>query len=131
MVRRFAPRRAASPTRAWTPEPSSAFSSRPTCRPGQTGLRYATINDLYTGRRKPNLDTLRVVLEGLEQLTGQPVEITDLLEVVRAPALHGDPDRPALDLTNLKTFRRTSTPVQPSSPTDSAATVASLRGRGT
>lgn len=95
----------------------------------QTGLRYATVSDLYTGRRKPNLDTLQMVLEGLEQLTGQPVEITDLLEVVRAPAPHGDPDRPALDLTNLKTFRRSSSPVRPSSPTDSAATVASLRGR--
>lgn len=97
----------------------------------KTGIRYATISDMYTGRRKPNLDTLEAVMRGLEQLTGRPVEITDLLEIVRAPApaLHGDPDRPALDLANLKTFRRSSVPVRPSSPTDSAATVAALRGR--
>lgn len=94
------------------------------------GLRYATVNDVYSGRRRPSLETLEAVMAGLERLTGLPVNLDDLLEVVHEPApLHGDPDRPALDTANLKTFRLRERGPQPAVTMPSEVLVAQLRGR--
>ena len=95
-----------------------------------SGVRYATINDMYTGKRRPSLETLEAVMAGLEKLTGRRVELTDLLEVVHDPApLHGDPERPALETRNLKTFHLRSREGQPRVSTPSEVLVAQERGR--
>ena len=51
-----------------------------------TGIRYATLSDVYSGKRRPTLETLEAVLNGLESLSGRPVALTDVLEVVDVPA---------------------------------------------
>lgn len=95
-----------------------------------SGVRYATINDMYTGKRRPSLDTLEAVMAGLERMTGQPVELSDLLTVVHDPApLSGDPERPALDAEHLKTFHLRPYREQPAVKTSSEVLVAALRGR--
>lgn len=95
-----------------------------------SGVRYATINDMYTGKRRPSLDTLEAVMAGLEKMTGQRVELSDLLEVRHVPApLHGDPERPALDAEHLKTFRLRPRGMQPAVKVPSEVLVAALRGR--
>ncbi|UQN09635.1 helix-turn-helix transcriptional regulator [Deinococcus sp. QL22] len=92
-------------------------------------------NTIYAMAKKPaqriDLDTVAKILETLGRVQQKQVDITDLLEVIEEPvvSLHGDPNRPALDLANLKKFQRRAAAIQPSSPTDSAATVASLRGQ--
>lgn len=63
----------------------------------QVGLRYATLNDVYSGKRRPSLDTLEAILNGIEQLTGQPVALGDLLEVVTPPA-----DQDLSDVADLR-----------------------------
>lgn len=85
-----------------------------------SGMRYATINDMYTGKRRPSLDTLEAVMAGLERMTGRPVELGDLLEVVHAPAL---------DAEHLKTFHLRSRGEQPAVQTPSEVLVAALCGR--
>ncbi len=50
-----------------------------------SGMRYATLSDVYTGKRRPTLETLEAVLNGLEQLSGQPIDLLDVLEVVELP----------------------------------------------
>lgn len=47
------------------------------------GLRYGTLNDVYNGKHRPSLDTLESVISGLEKLTGEKVELAELLEVSR------------------------------------------------
>ena len=47
------------------------------------GIRYATLSDVYNGKHRPSLETLESVICGLEKLTGEKVELTDLLEVSR------------------------------------------------
>lgn len=95
-----------------------------------SGVRYATINDMYTGKRRPSLDTLEAVMAGLEKMTGRRLELSDLLKVVHDPApLHGDPERPALDAGHLKTFRLRARGEQPTVNTPSEVLVAELRGR--
>jgi|GEM_PF-6856007 len=49
------------------------------------GMRYATLSDIYTGKRKPTLETLEQVMNGLERLSGQAVTLGDLLEAVEIP----------------------------------------------
>lgn len=49
------------------------------------GMRYATLSDIYTGKRKPTLETLEQVMNGLECLSGQAVTLGDLLEAVEIP----------------------------------------------
>lgn len=93
-------------------------------------------NTVYAMAKKPaqrvDLDTVAKIIEALERVQQREVTIIDLLEITEEPklSLHGDPNRAALDLANLKTFRRRAAPIRPAAPTDSAATVASLRGRG-
>ena len=95
-----------------------------------SGMRYATINDLYSGKRRPSLDTLEAIMAGLEKMTGQRVELGDLLSVVHEPApLHGDPARPALEGGQLKTFHLRPRGEQPRVSTPSEVLVAELRGR--
>lgn len=92
-----------------------------------SGVRYATINDMYTGKRRPSLDTLEAVMAGLERMSGH---LSDLLTVVRIPApLSGDPERPALDAEHPKTFRLRPHREQPAAKTPSEVLVAALRGR--
>lgn len=94
-----------------------------------SGLRYATLSDVYSGKHRPSLETLEAVIQGLEKMTGQPVEITDLLEVTRSVLpLHGDPDRPALS-GPLKKFRFEKRDDRPRVTTPSEQIVADLRGR--
>ena len=86
-------------------------------------------NTVYTLARRPvqriDLSTVGNLLEALGHLTGEPVSITDMLEEAKPPApasqpvadplaaLQLDPDRPAFDASNLKTFRRHGQPVTP------------------
>lgn len=93
-------------------------------------------NTVYAMAKKPaqriDLDTVARILETLGRVQQKEVTLIDLLEVTEEPvlSLQGDPERAALDISSLKTFRRSSRPVQPSSQTDSAAAVATLRGAG-
>lgn len=90
-------------------------------------------NTVYAMAKKPaqriDLDTVARILETLGRVQQKEVALTDLLEITEepTPALHGDPDRMALNVSSLKTFSRSTRPVQPSSHTDSAAAVAELR----
>lgn len=92
-------------------------------------------NTIYAMAKKPaqriDLDTIAKILETLGRVQQKQVDITDLLEVIEEPAvtLHGDPDRPALNLSTIKKFQRRAAAIHPSSPTNSAVTVAALRGR--
>jgi transcriptional regulator with XRE-family HTH domain len=96
----------------------------------ETGMRYATLSDVYTGKSRPSLETLEVVIGGLERMTGKPVELTDLLEVVRQQLpLHGDPNRAAFDHTNLKSFSLRERGARPKVATPTEVLVAEIRGR--
>ncbi|MEW6422904.1 MAG: hypothetical protein AB1511_14470 [Deinococcota bacterium] len=100
-------------------------------------------NTVYTLARKPaqriDLSTVGEVLEALGRLTGSPVSITDMLEEVAPPApapspdpladLRLDPTRPALDASNLKTFRRHGRPVTPRPGPTAEEVIAQDRGR--
>lgn len=92
-------------------------------------------NTVYAMAKKPaqriDLDTVARILETLVRVQQKEVAITDLLEVTIEPpvTLHGDPHRTALDVSNLKTFSRSTAPIRPLVVTESAATVADLRGR--
>jgi transcriptional regulator with XRE-family HTH domain len=50
-----------------------------------TGLRYSTLSDAYHGKRQPTLDTLQSIMNGIEVLSGEPVELSDVLEAVELP----------------------------------------------
>lgn len=100
-------------------------------------------NTVYTMARKPaqriDLSTVGEVLEALGRLTGQPVSITDMLEAAAPPtpapgvdslaALRLDPNRPAFDASNLKTFRRHGRPVTPQPGPTAEEVIAQDRGR--
>lgn len=93
-------------------------------------MRYAAINDMYTGKRRPSLNTLEAVIAGLKKITEQRVELNDLLEVRHEPApLHSDPERPALDAAHLKTFRLRPRGTPPAVKVPSEVLVAALRRR--
>jgi transcriptional regulator with XRE-family HTH domain len=70
----------------------------------QTGIRYATLSAVYNGKSRPSLDTLELVMQGLERMTGQPVALCDMLEVIQTPQPHADMARAAFDHQNLKPF---------------------------
>lgn len=100
-------------------------------------------NTVYTLARKPaqriDLSTVGEVLAALGRLTGEPVSITDLLEEAAPPApapgpdplaaLRLDPNRPAFDASNLKTFRRHGRPVTPRPGPSAEEVIAQDRGR--
>ncbi len=100
-------------------------------------------NTVYSLARKPaqriDLSTVGAVLEALGRLTGEPVSITDLLEEAAPPvaapgtdplaALRLDPNRPAFDASNLKTFRRHGQPVTPRPGPSAEEVIAQDRGR--
>ena len=94
----------------------------------QTGIRYATLSDVYNGRSRPSLDTLELVMQGLERMTGQPVALSDLLEVVQAPP-HADAHRAAFDHQNLKPFGVRLRAPGPQVTTPTEQLVAEIRGR--
>ena len=95
----------------------------------QTGIRYATLSDVYNGRRRPSLDTLELVMQGLERMTGQPVALSDLLEVVQTPQPHDGPNRAAFDHQNLKPFGVRVREAGPVVTTPTEQLVAEIRGR--
>lgn len=119
-------------------------------RHGLTAYRLAqavegrvSANTVYTLARKPaqriDLSTVGEVLEALGRLTGEPVSITDMLEEAAPPvrtqgtdplaALRLDPNRPAFDAANLKTFRRHGRPVTPGPGLTAEEIIAQDRGR--
>ena len=51
-----------------------------------TGLRYTTLSDAYHGKRQPTLETLQSIINGIEALSGEPVELSEVLEAVEVPA---------------------------------------------
>jgi transcriptional regulator with XRE-family HTH domain len=93
----------------------------------QTGLRYATLSDVYHGQRRPSLETLERIMQGLEQLTGQLVELSELLEVVPSPV--ADPVPPMLDPAALKPFALRSRSPAPQVTVPTETLVAQIRGR--
>lgn len=92
-------------------------------------------NTIYAMARKPaqrvDLDTVAKIIETLGRVQQREVTLADLIEIVEEPKqnLRGDPNREALDLSEIKTFRLRGKAVEPLALTDSAATVAALRGR--
>lgn len=94
-----------------------------------TGLRYATLSDVYHGQSRPSLETLELVMQGLERLTGQPVELSDLLEIIRPPDPTKDPIRPALDPAALKPFTLRPRGPAPQTLVPTETLVAQIRGR--
>lgn len=46
------------------------------------GVSRASVYAVATGRAKPSLDSLAIIIGSLRALTGKPVEIADLLEYV-------------------------------------------------
>jgi transcriptional regulator with XRE-family HTH domain len=94
-----------------------------------TGLRYATLSDVYHGQSRPSLETLERVMQGLEQLTGQPVKLSELLEVVSEPMPVADPVRPMLDPAALKPFALRSRSPAPQVTVPTETLVAQIRGR--
>ena len=93
-----------------------------------TGLRYATLSGVYHGQSRPSLETLELVMQGLERLTGQPVELSELLEVVHLPK-PADAARPAFDHTVLKPFTLRSRGPAPQALVPTETLVAQIRGR--
>jgi transcriptional regulator with XRE-family HTH domain len=65
-----------------------------------TGIRYSTLSDAYTGKRQPSLGTLEIIMNGVEQLTGRPVELSEVLEAreIQPP----DPEVPDPEVPDLK-----------------------------
>lgn len=96
----------------------------------QTGIRYATLSDVYNGRSRPSLDTLELVMQGLERMTGQPVALSDLLEVVQTPvAPQAGEGRAAFDHQHLKPFGLRVRQAGPVVTTPTEQLVAEIRGR--
>jgi len=94
-----------------------------------TGLRYATLSDVYHGQSRPSLETLELVMQGLERLTGQPVELSELLEVVHLPKPADAAARPAFDPAALKPFTLRSRGPAPQALVPTETLVAQIRGR--
>jgi len=96
-------------------------------------VRQATIYRLAAedAPQSVSFDVLSQVIAGLRRVTGEEVTPNDLIEIVEETKwpLHGDPNREALNLSEVKTFRLRSGAVEPLALTDSAVTVAALRGR--
>lgn len=81
------------------------------------GIRYATLSDVYNGKHRPSLETLESVMTGLEKLTGEKVELTELLEVSR-PVFKGP----------LKKFRGRAMPGAPKVDIPSEDLISEMRG---
>lgn len=96
-------------------------------------VRQATIYRLAAedAPQSVSFDVLSQVITGLRRVTGEEVMPNDLIAIVEEPkwALHGDPNREALNLSEVKTFKMRGEAVEPLGLTDSAVTVAALRGR--
>lgn len=61
-----------------------------------SGLARGTVYAIARGEAKAvELDTLAKLAAGLEALTGEPVAVGDLLEVVGGPAVSPEPNRAA------------------------------------
>ena len=75
-----------------------------------TGLRYTTLSDAYHGKRQPTLETLQSIMNGIEALSGEPVELSEVLEAVEVPTADPLLEGSAADLRAALTDLEADTP---------------------